>query len=124
MVVNAYPDGIVVQAPRPEKLSRRPNYQDASLYWVPWGGYGYDSDKARKMTYGKGVLTPAVLGRLCRSPRDVRVLVDPKGTDYSRYRGASIITPNRAEAETATGLQLSDAATTSAAAQPSPTPKP
>src|SRR4051812_29051292 len=26
-----------------------------------------------------------------------RVLVDPKGHDYSRYRGASIITPNRAE---------------------------
>jgi rfaE bifunctional protein kinase chain/domain len=25
------------------------------------------------------------------------VLVDPKGDDYSRYRGASLITPNRAE---------------------------
>jgi rfaE bifunctional protein kinase chain/domain len=26
-----------------------------------------------------------------------RVLVDPKGDDYSRYRGASVITPNRQE---------------------------
>ena len=25
------------------------------------------------------------------------ILIDPKGTDYSRYRGASVITPNRAE---------------------------
>ena len=25
------------------------------------------------------------------------ILIDPKGTDYSRYQGASVITPNRAE---------------------------
>ncbi len=25
------------------------------------------------------------------------MLVDPKGDDYSRYRGATLITPNRAE---------------------------
>ena len=68
--------------------------------------------------YGKGVLTPAVLERLLRAgDRNVRVLVDPKGTDYSRYRGASLITPNRLEAELATGRALSDRTAISEAAQ-------
>jgi D-beta-D-heptose 7-phosphate kinase/D-beta-D-heptose 1-phosphate adenosyltransferase len=56
--------------------------------------------------YGKGVLTPAVLARVCRGPGGVRVLVDPKGRDYGRYRGAYAITPNKAEAEVASGIAL------------------
>lgn len=59
--------------------------------------------------YGKGVLTERVLDRLCRKKGGPRVLVDPKGRDYARYRGASLLTPNRAEAETATGLKLNTA---------------
>ena len=47
--------------------------------------------------YGKGGLTHIrqmiELGRAAGKP----VLVDPKGDDYSRYEGATIITPNRAE---------------------------
>jgi rfaE bifunctional protein kinase chain/domain len=47
--------------------------------------------------YGKGGLTHIV--RMIRMAREAgkTVLVDPKGDDYSRYRGASLITPNRAE---------------------------
>jgi len=58
--------------------------------------------------YGKGVLTDAVLERLCRPAggRRARVLVDPKGRHYARYRGATILTPNKLEAETATGIAL------------------
>ncbi|HZM01329.1 MAG TPA: bifunctional heptose 7-phosphate kinase/heptose 1-phosphate adenyltransferase [Planctomycetota bacterium] len=59
--------------------------------------------------YGKGVLTDAVLERLCRpqaAGRRPRVLVDPKGRHYARYRGATILTPNKLEAETATGIAL------------------
>lgn len=36
------------------------------------------------------------------------VAVDPKGSDYSRYRGASIITPNMKEAAEAAGLEIVD----------------
>lgn len=47
--------------------------------------------------YGKGGLThiPRMieLARAARKP----VLVDPKGDDYGRYAGATVITPNRAE---------------------------
>jgi rfaE bifunctional protein kinase chain/domain len=47
--------------------------------------------------YGKGGL--AHIARMIRGARAAgkRVLVDPKGDDYSRYAGASIVTPNRAE---------------------------
>ena len=47
--------------------------------------------------YGKGGLTH--IAEMLRTARRMkkRVLVDPKGDDYSRYKGASIITPNTAE---------------------------
>ena len=47
--------------------------------------------------YGKGGLTH--IAEMIRAARKAakRVLVDPKGDDYSRYKGASIITPNLSE---------------------------
>ena len=47
--------------------------------------------------YGKGGL--AHIATMIREARRAgkRVLVDPKGSDYSRYRGATVITPNLAE---------------------------
>ena len=47
--------------------------------------------------YGKGGLTH--IGRMIAAARAAgrRVLVDPKGDDYARYEGASMLTPNRAE---------------------------
>jgi D-beta-D-heptose 7-phosphate kinase/D-beta-D-heptose 1-phosphate adenosyltransferase len=69
--------------------------------------------------YGKGVLTPKVLaGAIELAQRHgVPVLVDPKGSDYTRYRGATLITPNRKEAEEALGRKLSDRAEWPRAAQ-------
>jgi len=68
--------------------------------------------------YGKGVLTPEVLRAAIDAARaaGVPVLVDPKGTDYTRYRGATLVTPNRKEAEEAVGRKLVDLADVSAAA--------
>lgn len=47
--------------------------------------------------YGKGGLTH--IGRMIEVARGAGkpVLVDPKGDDYARYRGATMLTPNRAE---------------------------
>ena len=57
--------------------------------------------------YDKGVCSSALCARLievCRS-RGKPVLVDPAAIeDYTKYRGATAITPNRSEAELATGL--------------------
>jgi len=59
--------------------------------------------------YDKGVCTPELtqrLAALCRRARKP-LLVDPAAIrDYSRYRGATAITPNRTEAELATGLTM------------------
>jgi D-beta-D-heptose 7-phosphate kinase/D-beta-D-heptose 1-phosphate adenosyltransferase len=49
--------------------------------------------------YAKGVLTPRVIRAVIDRARQLGkpVVVDPKGHDYSIYRGATLITPNRAE---------------------------
>jgi D-beta-D-heptose 7-phosphate kinase/D-beta-D-heptose 1-phosphate adenosyltransferase len=60
--------------------------------------------------YGKGVLTPRVITGVIAFARErgIPVIVDPKGTDFSKYRGATIITPNRKEAETASRIPILD----------------
>jgi D-beta-D-heptose 7-phosphate kinase / D-beta-D-heptose 1-phosphate adenosyltransferase len=49
--------------------------------------------------YAKGVLTPRILRALIDGARRLGkpVIVDPKGRDFSIYRGATLITPNRHE---------------------------
>jgi D-beta-D-heptose 7-phosphate kinase/D-beta-D-heptose 1-phosphate adenosyltransferase len=56
--------------------------------------------------YGKGVLTDTLLARVIAVARTagLPVVVDPKGSDYRRYKGASIVTPNRKELMEATGM--------------------
>ncbi|MET1082736.1 MAG: D-glycero-beta-D-manno-heptose-7-phosphate kinase [Burkholderiales bacterium] len=56
-----------------------------------------DSDLVILSDYGKGGL--AHIERMIRLAKDQgkAVLVDPKGDDYTRYRGATVLTPNRAE---------------------------
>lgn len=68
--------------------------------------------------YGKGVCTPAVLAHLFRVARQagVPVFVDPKSTDYARYKGATCITPNAKELAAASGMPVDTAAHVEAAA--------
>jgi D-beta-D-heptose 7-phosphate kinase/D-beta-D-heptose 1-phosphate adenosyltransferase len=59
----------------------------------------------------KGLLTPKLMRALIdgANRRKVPVIVDPRITeDFSIYRGATAITPNRFETETATGIKLTD----------------
>ena len=58
--------------------------------------------------YGKGVLTPTLTQALIKRLRaaHILVLVDPKGKDYRKYFGATLITPNKKEASEATGMLL------------------
>ncbi|WP_313701414.1 D-glycero-beta-D-manno-heptose-7-phosphate kinase [Achromobacter sp.] len=59
--------------------------------------------------YAKGVLTRVEsLIALARNA-GIPVLVDPKGDDYSRYRGATLVTPNRSEMQQAVGRWTSEA---------------
>jgi D-beta-D-heptose 7-phosphate kinase/D-beta-D-heptose 1-phosphate adenosyltransferase len=54
--------------------------------------------------YAKGALTPRVIGAVIEAAKKLGkpVVVDPKGRDYSIYRGATLITPNRQELADAT----------------------
>ncbi len=59
--------------------------------------------------YGKGALTDVRrMIELCREAQ-VPVLVDPKGRDFAKYRGATLLTPNQGEFETVAGPCSSDA---------------
>ena len=59
--------------------------------------------------YDKGICTPSLLRSLitaCRS-LDVRVIADPiRSGDYSKYQGVHCMTPNRLEAQLATGMTI------------------
>ena len=58
--------------------------------------------------YGKGTLAEVSdLISVCRD-NGVPVLVDPKGTDFDKYRGASLITPNQTEFEAVAGVCATD----------------
>jgi len=69
--------------------------------------------------YGKGVLGGSVLATVIEAARNAGkpVIVDPKGSDYSRYKGATLITPNRAELAEASSMPTGDDAAVAAAAQ-------
>ena len=58
--------------------------------------------------YGKGLLIPSVCAEIIGYAREfgIPVLVDPKGADWSKYRGATCITPNMTELETVTRIRL------------------
>jgi D-beta-D-heptose 7-phosphate kinase/D-beta-D-heptose 1-phosphate adenosyltransferase len=58
--------------------------------------------------YGKGALNDAErLIAVCRNAC-VPVFVDPKGRDFAKYRGASLLTPNQSEFEAVAGNCTSD----------------
>ena len=60
--------------------------------------------------YGKGVITDSLMGKInfCASGTDTKVLVDPKGDDYTKYIGSYLLTPNKKEAEHATKIDITD----------------
>jgi rfaE bifunctional protein kinase chain/domain len=65
--------------------------------------------------YGKGGLTHVTKMIAAARAAGKVVLVDPKGDDYSKYEGASIITPNRAELRQVVGRWKDEADLTSRA---------
>jgi D-beta-D-heptose 7-phosphate kinase/D-beta-D-heptose 1-phosphate adenosyltransferase len=60
--------------------------------------------------YAKGVLCDAVLATVLKmtSARGVVVIADPKRSDFSCYRGATILTPNEGEAHLGTRIEARD----------------
>ena len=69
--------------------------------------------------YAKGLLAGGLAAAVIAAARAANkpAIVDPKGSDYSRYAGASVITPNRAELADAVGAEAKTDAELIAAAQ-------
>ena len=60
--------------------------------------------------YGKGILTNKLTQSLINVANKYgkKVLIDPKGSDYSKYKGAYLLTPNIKEASEATKINIID----------------
>jgi D-beta-D-heptose 7-phosphate kinase/D-beta-D-heptose 1-phosphate adenosyltransferase len=60
--------------------------------------------------YGKGVLTKKLTRKLIdiANEHNKKVLVDPKGDNYTKYSGAYLLTPNKKEAIEASRVEIKD----------------
>ena len=60
--------------------------------------------------YGKGVLTSNLTKKLIKfaNKKNKKVLIDPKGADFSKYEGAYLLTPNKKEAILASKIEITD----------------
>jgi len=130
-------EGLVVDAGRPTSLKTRMVSGVQQMLRVDWEDASALSGDAQAAVleraksqvaacdavvlsdYGKGVLTSDVLRAVIDAARasGTPVLVDPKGSDFAKYRGATLITPNRKEAEEALGRKLPDLAAVAAGAE-------
>jgi len=60
--------------------------------------------------YGKGVITNSLISKIIFNAlgSNIKVLVDPKGDNYTKYIGAYLLTPNKKEAIEATNINIKD----------------
>lgn len=60
--------------------------------------------------YGKGFLSRAILKTVIEEAkkRNIQIIADPKGTDFSKYNGATIIKPNFSEFVAAANMSVGD----------------
>jgi D-beta-D-heptose 7-phosphate kinase/D-beta-D-heptose 1-phosphate adenosyltransferase len=126
--LGAHAEGVLRDAARPTTVKVRVMAHNQQLLRCDWesaealdpavqaragdwlDGALADYDGVILSDYGKGLLTPALAQRVigaCRAAGKP-VVVDPKGRDYARYRGATCLTPNELEASTVTGLTIRD----------------
>jgi rfaE bifunctional protein kinase chain/domain len=67
-----------------------------------------DADVVILSDYGKGALGQVALMIEQARAQKKMVLVDPKGDDYAKYRGATVLTPNRSELRQVVGQWTSE----------------
>ena len=96
----------VVRVDSERRTSLRAELEDALLSWVE---EALDiADACVLSDYAKGVVSPQLAAGFIRLARGAGkpVIVDPKGTNYARYRGATVVTPNVREAEQALNREI------------------
>lgn len=60
--------------------------------------------------YGKGLITGTLLSQMIASAKKHKkmIIVDPKGLDFQKYTGVSLLTPNKKEAALASNVEIID----------------
>jgi D-beta-D-heptose 7-phosphate kinase/D-beta-D-heptose 1-phosphate adenosyltransferase len=98
----------VVRMDSEQRLPLSRPVEDALLRWVD--GQLPEVDACIISDYGKGVVSPRVAEHVIRVTRqtDKPVIVDPKGANYVKYRGATIIKPNIHEVQQVLKEEIED----------------
>ena len=98
----------IVRIDRESREPLRPEFEGEITAFIR--GKAAEYDVILVSDYLKGVLTEGVLTTIIEIGREhgIPVVIDPKGSDYGKYRGATILTPNRREAEIASGMKITD----------------
>jgi rfaE bifunctional protein kinase chain/domain len=93
-----------------QRLPLRAPLEDALCRWFE--RHLADADACVLSDYAKGAVSPRLAKRFIQLAREAGkpAIVDPKGDDYARYRGATVVTPNVSEAERAVKWQIEDQA--------------
>ncbi len=96
----------MLRADRENDRSVEPAIRDRIVDIVSSGLDGFDA--MILSDYAKGVLEPELVATVIGHARDaaIPVVVDPKGGDFTRYRGATVLTPNRKELADATRMMV------------------
>ena len=91
----------VVRVDRERTTAITPESEAALLRWAE--GHLHGAGACIISDYAKGVITASLAQGIIAAARaaGVPVVVDPKGADFARYRGAAVVTPNLHEAELA-----------------------
>jgi D-beta-D-heptose 7-phosphate kinase/D-beta-D-heptose 1-phosphate adenosyltransferase len=72
-----------------------------------------DVDVVLISDYGKGLITKTLLSKVISTAQKHKkiTIADPKGLDFSKYSGVTMLTPNKKEAALASGVEIVDDAT-------------
>ena len=84
--------------------------QEEKLIWRKIESVFERTDVVVLSDYAKGILTESLVKRLISKSKLLKkpILIDPKGTNYKKYREATILTPNKKEAAKACGLEVDE----------------
>ena len=82
------------------------NQNEEQMIWEKIETLTGETDIFIVSDYAKGVLTDNLLARLITTARGLnkKVLIDPKGKNFLKYKGATLLTPNQREAAEACNL--------------------
>jgi D-beta-D-heptose 7-phosphate kinase/D-beta-D-heptose 1-phosphate adenosyltransferase len=84
--------------------------QTMNKIWRAAGEMIAETDLILVSDYNKGLVTRALMTKLIAAAQKYRrmLIVDPKGLDFNKYAGASMITPNKKETALASGIEIVD----------------